>query len=68
MASLNAFEGKTHVAILKLEGQLDFGPINGLVDELRSNPTLGSVWLPGSCANLVGRCHDGDMTGRKAGM
>lgn len=34
MASLNASRGKTHVAILKLEGQLDFGPINGLVDEL----------------------------------
>jgi len=59
---------QTHLAIFKLEGQLDFGAIDGLIDELRSHPTFSSVWLPCSCANLVGRCHDGGITEREAGL
>jgi hypothetical protein len=58
----------TYLAILKLEGQLNLGAINGLVDELRGHPTFSSIWLPCSCANLVGRCHDGGFAWRKAGM
>jgi hypothetical protein len=51
--------GTTYLAIFQLKDELGFGPVDRLADELGGYPTFGSVRLPCSCANIVGRCHGG---------
>lgn len=63
-----AVQSITYLAILKLKLELDFGTLDGLIDELRGYPSLGGIRLPGPRADIIGRCHGGNMTRRKAGF
>jgi len=54
---------EAYLAILELEHERRFWPVNVLGDKLRRYPAFGSVWLPRSCANIVGRCHEGEAAG-----
>jgi hypothetical protein len=58
----------TDIAIFELELELDLGTIDSLVNQLGGYPTLSSIGLPGSSADIVSRCHGGcDTARRRAG-
>lgn len=56
---------KTDLAILEPERQLGLVALDFLVHQLRGHPTLGSVWLPSSGANIVHGCHEYDAPMQK---
>lgn len=52
-------QGQTYLAILELEDERGLTAVDGLADELRGYPALGSIGLPGSRANIVSGRHGG---------
>ena len=51
--------GMAYLAILELELQDHLGALDCFLDDLGSNPALGGIGLPCSCADIVGFRHDG---------
>lgn len=48
---------RRYLSILELEDERSFASVNGLLDELGGYPALCGIRLPGSCADIVCRCH-----------
>lgn len=48
-----ALQTDTHIAAFEAEDKLDLVPVDDLLLDLRGNPSLGGIGLPGARANLV---------------
>lgn len=58
----------TYIAVEKLENQGDFVPLDFLRLDLRGNPSLCDVWLPGSGPNIIIVRHSSLVWGAPIGV